>query len=156
MEKLRQIIRENKMSVRPEFYSGRGAILCDLNGDQLEGIYQGVKKEYGDKAASNFVKMVNNIQVMSATTFLQELYNLCGNGWKYIKKKTHASGIAVQKGKNGEYDQSSAAHGIIGIFSAMSENRDETAAIKSYFLSRHGIKQKEVVWHHPESSNYYY
>jgi len=32
MEKLKDIIRNNNMSTRPEYYSGRSAIICDLNG----------------------------------------------------------------------------------------------------------------------------
>ena len=93
MEKLKTIIRNNQMSTRPEYYSGRGAITCDLNGKMLEGIYQGIKKEYGVNAAKNFVKMINNIKVLSATTFLQELYNLFYNKWKYINKKEHAASV---------------------------------------------------------------
>lgn len=143
MEKLKEIIRNNNMSTRPEYYSGRGAIMCDLNGKILEGIYQGILKEFGKNAAKNFVKMVADIKVLSATTFLEELYMLFGNNWKYINKKEHANGISVPKNENGEYDDRSVMSGIFGIFSAMSNNgRDETMAIKNYFLSQHGVKPK--------------
>jgi len=140
MEKLKDIIRNNKMSTRPEFYSGRGAITCDLNGNILEGIYQGIKKEFGDKPAENFVKMVEDIKVLSATTFLEELYVLCSNNWKYRKKRTHAAGVTVPKDKDGNYDL---AGGMFGMMNAMmSSGRDETQSIKSYFLTRHGVKPK--------------
>jgi hypothetical protein len=143
MEKLKEIIRNNRMSARPEFYSGRGAIMCDLNGDILEGIYQGILKEFGKEAAKNFVKMVADIKVLSATTFLEELYMLFGNNWKYRNKKEHANGISVPKNENGEYDQNSMMSGIFGIMAAMSNNgRDETIAIRGYFLNCHGIKPK--------------
>jgi hypothetical protein len=143
MEKLKDIIRNNKMSTRPEFYSGRGAITCDLNGNILEGIYQGIKKEFGDKPAENFVKMVADIKVLSATTFLEELYMLFGNGWKYRKKKQHANGISIPKNENGEYDDRSVMSGMLGMMAAMGNNgRDETPAIKNYFLSKHGVKLK--------------
>ena len=146
MEKLKEIIRNNNMSTRPEYYSGRGAILCDLNGNQLEGIYQGILKGFGKNAAKSFVKMIDDIKVLSATTFLEELYMLCGNQWKYTKKKEHANGISIPKNENGEYDERSAMSGMLGMFAAMSNNgRDETSQIKSYFLMNHGIKPKGKV-----------
>jgi hypothetical protein len=164
IDKLKEIIRNNNMSTRPEFTSGRGAILCDLNGTQLEKIYQGIKKEFGDKPAKNFVKMVDDIKVMACTTFLEELYMLCGNGWKYRKKpKEHqTNGISIPKNKQGEYDDHSMVSGMLGMLAAMSSGgRDETAQIKNYFLSCHGIKPKgDVVYnywgngHHAESNNY--
>ena len=150
MEKLKDIIRNNRMSTRPEYYSGRGAILCDLDGKILEGIYQGIKKEFGVRAAQNFVKMVDDIKVLSATTFLEELYMLCGNGWKYRKKpKEHqANGISIPKNENGEYDDRSMVSGMLGMFAAMGNNgRDETQQIKSYFLMNHGVKPKGKVVH---------
>ena len=157
MEKLKEIIRNNNMSTRPEFYSGRGAITCDLNGKMLEGIYQGILKEFGETAAKNFVKMVADIKVISATTFLEELYMLCGNDWKYKnKRKSHqASGISVPKNENGEYDDKSMFSGMLGIFAAMSNGgRDETPMIKSYFLSQHGVKPKRNV--HGAYEMFYY
>jgi hypothetical protein len=148
MEKLKDIIRNNKMSTRPEYYSGRGAITCDLNGNMLEGIYQGIKKEFGDIPAKNFVKMVADTKVLSATTFLEELYMLFGNDWKYRNKpkSQQANGISIPKNENGEYDDRSAMSGMLGMFAAMGNNgRDETPEIKNYFLSKHGVKLKGKV-----------
>ncbi|RPI84278.1 MAG: hypothetical protein EHM34_03880 [Nitrosopumilales archaeon] len=146
MEKLKDIIRNNKMSTRPEFYSGRGAILCDLTGEILEGIFKGIEKEFGKIAAKNYVKMVHDIKVLSATTFLEELYQLFYNNWKYRKKKKHADGITIPKNAKGEYDERSAVSGMMGIFSAMSNgDRDETRMIKGHFLERHGIKPKRLM-----------
>ena len=144
MEKLKEIIRSCNMSTRPEFTSGRGAILCDLNGTQLEKIYQGILKEFGKKPAENFVKMVDDIEVMSCTTFLEELYMLCGNNWKYTRKpkEQQANGISIPKNEQGEYDDRSMMSGMLGMFAAMSSGRDETPQIKNFFLSCHGIKPK--------------
>lgn len=146
MENLKEIIRNNNMSTRPEFYSGRGAIMCDLNGKILEGIYQGILKEFGEKPAKNFLKMVADIKVLSATTFLEELYLLCGNGWNYKKKRKsrQAPGISIPKNENGEYDEKSAMSGMMGIFAAISNGgRDETIMIRSGFLFNHGIATKK-------------
>ena len=158
MEKLKDIIRNNNMSTRPEFYSGRGAIMCDLNGNMLEGIYQGIKKEFGDFAAKNFVKMVANIKVLSATTFLEELYMLFGNGWKYKNKpkSRQDNGISFPKNENGEYDDRSVMSGMLGMFAAMGNNgRDETQEIKNYFLSNHGVKSKTKIMFNCQSIDGY-
>jgi hypothetical protein len=140
MEKLKDIIRNNQISTSPEYYSGRGATLSDLNDRILEGIHNGIKKEYGADAAKNFVKMVSDIKVLSATTFLQELYDLFYNKWKYTNKKEHAAGVAVGKDENGDYDL---VGGMFGMMEAMmGSGRDDTQMIKTGFLIRHGIKPK--------------
>lgn len=138
METLKQIIGKH-MSTRPEYYSGRGAILCDLNSDILQGIYLGIKEKFGDEPAENYVKMVEGIKVISATTFLQELYSLFYNKWKYTTKENDECGISVPKDKDGNYD---IMHGMIGMFEAMSNNRDETRSIKGGFLRAHGVAPK--------------
>jgi hypothetical protein len=38
---LSEIIQDAGMSTRPEYYSGRGAITCDLNSDILEKFIKG-------------------------------------------------------------------------------------------------------------------
>lgn len=140
MEKLKEIIRNNRMSTRPEYYSGRGATLSDLNSEILQGIYLGIKKEFGDKAAENYVKMVVGIKVLSATTFLNELYSLYYKDWKYRTKKSDESGIAIQKNENGDYDPT---HGMLSIFGLLSNNdRDDTQQIKGSFCRTHNIKPK--------------
>ena len=94
--------------------------------------------------------MIDDIKVMSATTFLEELYMLFGNDWVYRKKrKEHqANGISIPKNDQGEYDDRSLMSGMLGIFAAMGNNgRDETSEIKSYFLMNHGVKPKGKVVH---------
>ena len=141
MEKLHDIIRNSGMSTRPEYYSGRGATLSDLNSNILQKIYLGIEEHYGKKAAKNYVKMVADIKVLSATTFLQELYMLFNSDWKYTKKKNHASGIDVPKDEDGNYDLDM---GMIGVLTAMMHSgRDDTMSIKAGFLNTHGVKGKE-------------
>jgi hypothetical protein len=144
MEKLKTIIRNNQMCASPEFYSGRGATLSDLNDRILECIHRDIKKEYGVNAAKNFVKMVNDIKILSATTFLQELYDLFSNNWKYTNKKEYAAGVSVPKNEDGEYDM---GMGMFGMMQArMDSGRDDTQMIKTGFLIRHGIKPKRGVY----------
>ena len=143
METLFNIIRNNRMSTRPEYYSGRGATISDLTGEILTGIHEGIEKEYGKDAAKNFVDMVADIKVLSATTFLQELYNLFHNDWKYTKKENHAAGVSVPKNDDGEYDKKSARIGMFGMMSAMMhDGRDDTEIIRGYFIRSHGYKPK--------------
>ena len=141
MEELENILRSNRMSTRPEFYSGRGATLTDLDGQILEGIYQGINLEFGEKAAKGFVSMVSGIKVISATCFLQELYKLFYSNWEYSSDKDEL-GIAVGKNEDGEFDLASGMMGIAD--SIFSDCRDDTQSIKNWFLMGHGVQPKEM------------
>lgn len=141
MENLKNIIRNAGMSTRPEYYSGRGATRSDLDEDILEKIFKGIEAKFGALPAENFVKMIDDIKVLSATTFLQELYNLYYSNWKYTKKKKHSSGVAVGKNADGEYDLASGLIGMMGAMSGMND-RDDTQRIKGWFLRCHGILPK--------------
>src|SRR3989338_10146114 len=82
----RQIAMNAGMSTRPEFYSGRGAIACDLNDKILEKVFQSVQKEYGEEAAKQFAQMVADVPKLSATDFLLTLYRLEVQDWKWSKR----------------------------------------------------------------------
>ncbi len=154
MDKLKDIIRDNRISTCPEYYSGRGATRSDLNAEILQGIYQGILKEFGKDAAKNFVKMVADIKVLSATTFLEELYQLSYCDWKYIEKKRHADGVVVGKNEDGEYDE---LNGMVGVITAMfHDGRDDTESIRGHFVRSHGIKPKGGTRHIDSIGNYYY
>jgi hypothetical protein len=56
-----------------------------------------VSLRFCKSAADNYVKMVADIKEMSATTFLQELYDLFHANWKYKNKKRHASELGSKK-----------------------------------------------------------
>jgi hypothetical protein len=134
-----QIARQAGMSSRPEFYSGRGAILCDLNSEHLSKIHQLIQKGHGDEAAENFVKMVANMKDLAASNFLTCFYFLESRGWEYTGFQSDLSGgIAVAKDREGNYD---VASGMIGMVNALhSLGRDETEAIRGPFLERLGFK----------------
>ncbi len=102
MNKLKDIIRNNGMSTRPEYYSGRGATISDLNDKILFGIHRDLKKEFGDDAASGFVKMVDGIKVLSATAFLNGLYDLFHNNWKYNNHQPEQ--MSIPKNEDGNYN----------------------------------------------------
>jgi len=128
------------MSTRPEYYSGRGATISDLNGEILFGIHRDLKKEFGENAGIGFVKMVSGIKVLSATAFLNGLYELFYNDWKY--KDTQPEGISLPKDEDGNHNE---AIGMISVLEALfSCGRDDTQQIKSHFLRSNGVKGKEI------------
>jgi len=143
MEKLKDILRNNQMSGSPYFYSGRGATLADLNSDILAGIHKGIKKEFGKKAAKNFVKMVAGIKVLSATTFLNELYSLHNHDWEYVEKEQDASGVDFAKNEDGSHNIASGMGTIAVIFG--NNGRDQTGSIRGKFLHDQGIEVSEIM-----------
>lgn len=136
----RQIVGQTRMSARPEFYSGRGAITCDLNDRILEQVYAGVQREHGKEAAQHYAQMVADIPVLSATDFLLSLYRLEGNDWKWDKKLLgREKGVYV----DGKTDQEKMAISLATIGGALGTIRDETTSIRMEFLRRHNIKHSE-------------
>lgn len=79
----REIVYSAGMSDEPEYYSGRGATTSDLDGDILYNIYIQIKEKLGTNQANEFVTMVENLKELSATNFLNALYFLERNNWKY-------------------------------------------------------------------------
>lgn len=136
---------KNRMSSRPEFYSGRGAILTDLNSELLEMIYDGIRREIGEAAAKNFVQMVADIDVLSATLFLNSLYGLEANGWKWKKRsKLSKTSKATDHVDIGPDDGHRFAIGMatIGSWLGGGSERNETPMISSDFLEKHGFSGK--------------
>jgi hypothetical protein len=126
---------QNRMSTRPEFYSGRGATTSDLNSSLLELIYAGVKQEAGDEAAANFVQFVCDFDKLAATTFLNEFYAFCDCGCTYTPRK-HS---AIDELDPGPDNDSRDVVGLGMMMSAMSGmmDRDETESIRNAFLANH-------------------
>ena len=117
----------NQMSARPGYYSGRGATLSDLNSKLLNQIADAIKKEYGDSAHDNYVKMVWAMPSLSATAFLTNLYALERAGWDL--SKAHIA-------NDGNYIESHAeAFGLLAeVLSHSSSSRsDQTESIRNGF-----------------------
>ncbi len=85
IRELVMVSTNNQMSARPGYYSGRGATTSDLNSKFLNQIADAIKKEYGDQAHDNYVKMVWEMPSLSATAFLNNLYGLERAGWDLAK-----------------------------------------------------------------------
>ena len=130
----RMIYKHEIMSGRPEFYSGRGARLSDLNSEILEKFHQAITVEYGTEQAATFVKMVADMESLSATAFLNRLYTLEAYNWQYApRKQEKKEGFDVGPDNGGRL-----ATGLASVASFMSNgDADQTEDIRYMFLSRH-------------------
>jgi len=145
------IVNDANMSSRPGFYSGRGAMLCDLNPRQLEKIWKEININYSEDAGNNFIQMVADIPVLSATDFLVSLYKLANNDFKwenYFTQNEQGQGIAFE-------NYGEAVGTIFSIFGGMS-SRDETQSIKIPFLTNHNYKFKNADRYKYNDGNLYF
>lgn len=126
----REIVYSVGMPDRPEYYSGRGAMSCYLNGDQLYEIHTTIKKEIGTEQAVAFVSMIENLKTLSATNFLNSLYALEAREWVFVP----ASESDIDLGPD---DERRIATGIATIFAATSFSEwDETEDIRASFFQK--------------------
>lgn len=113
------------MSPRPGYYSGRGATISDMESKHLFHIHEKILQSHGTRAAKSFVKMVANLKVMSATSFLNNLIDLYSSDWEN-EEVPEDKGVSVSN--EGE------AIGTLFAGLSRSENRDDTLQIVSSFL----------------------
>ena len=124
-QQLDMFIREwthPSLSSRPEFYSGRGVMECDLNDQQLIQIYKGIRKEYGQKESFAYIEMVKNLPLLTATDFLISLKNLVNSDFE--SEIVNEGGISIPKDENGEYGDSSLVGGFLSFMGAMSRDSE--------------------------------
>ncbi len=136
--KIYDIVSQAGMSTRPEFYSGRGAIRSDLNSDILFKIHHGIGKHFGEPASESFVLLVEAMPELSATAFLNELYLLAGNDFKF-QGIAGFDGFDFAKNEDGTHNL---AQGMASLMSALGNNRNDTESIRAEFLSRFPKKTK--------------
>lgn len=58
------------LSMSSGYYAGRPPSQGDINTQTLEGLYKGLQRDVGETAAVNFVRFVNNLDDMSASSFV--------------------------------------------------------------------------------------
>lgn len=128
---LYKAIHKARMSNSPSYYSGRGATTSDLGYEHLSTIAQAIKENKGDKAQKNFVHMVAQIPVLSATDFLVTLHKLQDNNWEWNQKLLPTTnGVHI--------DSEGSAFGTV--MSMMGGPRgDATVQIRAQFLREHGV-----------------
>lgn len=145
---------EGRMAARPEYYSGRGATISDLNSKLLEGIYQGILKEIGPGAADQFVLMVEDLDRVSATYFLNSLYALEANGWVWVKADAPSKSMDhMDLGRDKEGLE------VVGFATFASwafggSDRDDTFLIRTDFLVARGrspkLSERNYFWPDPD------
>ena len=124
-------LRKIGLSVRPSFYSGRGATTTDLRDEHLEALFQVITKEKGEPAGKDFAQMVADIRILSATDFLLSLAAFQNNGFRWNK--------SLLGEQNGRYAEDFAT-GLGTLMASMGRQGDDTVSIRSMFLRRHDIE----------------
>jgi hypothetical protein len=127
---IREIVQQAGMSDRPAYYSGRGATISDLNSQILQKIHESIVKNIGAEAGKEFIQLVDEIEVMSATGFLQALYSLARNNWKFDPAMVKSNGTDI--------DSEGSAWGTL-LGSMSRGKRDDSDSIKNEFLRKHGV-----------------
>ena len=134
----KKIINSIGRCERPEYYSGRGATTTDLDGDKLFAIYTKIREEIGKKEAEAFVTMIENLEYLSMTNFLNALYALENNQWVYKPVVENDIDIGSDNSTRG-----AVALGVIG--SAILGKPDDTDYIKRSFFSKIGYTARSKV-----------
>jgi len=130
MKHANEIVMAAGMSVRPEYYSGRGATTSDLNERILEKVHALITQEHGADAAKNFVQMVDDIPKLSATDFLLNLFRLEGGDWTWTPER-----LGSERGIYAA-DEGSALGTTLSVMGGMGD-RDDTQYIKGHFIQEH-------------------
>lgn len=145
---MREILENTPcFSSRAAYFSGRGAILSDLNYKILTHIHGKIRESHGDAAAGNFVQMVASMDNCNATDFINNCYSLEGNGFKWTIAKTKKTGFDVDKDEDGNHNLAQGMMTAMHMFMGDS-NRDETPAIRNRFLRENGVKIMEKYGDH--------
>lgn len=126
------------MSTRPEQNSGRGATMSDLGSHHFEMIYDGLKHEFGQKAATKFAQFVYDMEVLSATAFLNAFYGFYESDFEWTPRKHHAmDDVDFPEG-----DKERLAVGLATVGNMFASSRgDATESIRYQFLRNH---EKEI------------
>lgn len=129
---IRRIVTTSGLSDRPEFYSGRGTMLCDLNSNMLYLIYKKLARLAPNKGL-NMAKMTLEMSSLGATEFLENLYSLAANNYDLEKIKLTSDNVSFGSARG----NSMLAIGLASLASSLSSTRiDATPSIKESFLNK--------------------
>lgn len=98
---IKRIIYTSGLSARPEYYSGRGARLSDLNGQMLYSIYNKLTRLDQNKGL-NMAIMTLNMNSLETTNFLEKLYQLVENNYNLEKLQLSDNNYSLGTTKNNE------------------------------------------------------
>ena len=89
------VLNRSGMSSRAAYYSGDGVTTSDLNSDNLVAIFKKLY-EFDYLWAANFIQMVNAMQTLGATEFIESLYALGRNGFVFSEKNLKSSNVSFE------------------------------------------------------------
>ncbi len=125
--------------MRSGFFAGRPPSLGDLNFEILEMTYEGLLQDLGQSEATNFVRMVNGLDDLSASSFIVAFERFWNNGCiDTLVHQEEVDRIALSSRGN-----SLAAEALGAIGSVLSNRTSEdqiraiSFAIKRVFITKH-------------------
>lgn len=132
---IREILTLSGVHPEPSHYSGRPATLSDLNSKILDKIFRDIAENISKEAADNYLQLVDELEYLSATAFLNMIYRLEQNEWKFDYS-------LAQNNSNTSYTSPGTMFGTFGSRLEQSNRgrNDVTIDIKREFLRNHGIK----------------
>jgi hypothetical protein len=127
--------------LRSSYYTGRGVNQGDLNSEFLEMIYQGLKAEVGQEAATNFAKFVHNLKDLTASGFIIAFEQFWYSGCRDTNVSL-SSGVSNQLSGRGDQllGEGFALIGSVlgGGLSSPKEIERESQSVKRWFIFYHG------------------
>jgi len=134
---------DRTLNPRPGYYAGRGPKRGDLNDKHLQQLWAGIKKDFGDEQAAEFVKMVADLKDMSATAFLVSMEHFWAHGLKWTGREQEP-GDGNTMSARGD-DRFTEGMCVIASVLGRQNSSPEQEAFESYnikapFLRRHGVE----------------
>lgn len=132
-----RMLHEVGINPNPGYYSGRGATTSDLDGRKLEALHDLVARHRGEAQAKVLVEVVAGMRCLSASEFIVAVMTLDANGWDA------ADALSGEEGGLRPENESQAMATVAEVLGRAGRGaRDDTYAIRSGFLRRHGVAPK--------------
>lgn len=121
------------------FYAGRGPTESDLDSQILESFYVGIRASEGAEAAINFVRFVNNLEDLSASSFIVAFERFCARGCKEttIAQRTEDRDRITDRGDAGEAQAFAVFASLFGERRSPEQIKILSGRIKYDFIRRH-------------------
>lgn len=135
---------DGRLSSRPSFFAGRGVNRGDLGPKHLKMIYDGVVKHFGDKPGLQFVRLIAELQDLSATAFLTTFNRFWHRGLVYSEHGLQAPGDKYNL--DDLHGEELEAGALFTVLSVMGDHRAglqhdyESESIRNEFLRMVGVE----------------
>ena len=122
------------------FWSGSNPDPCYLDSPRLEMFYLGIKADFGQRAASNFVRFVNKLQNLAPQMFIAAFERFAGSNYTEVSSPQRASDNIQFSSDDRKHAQGQAVVMLaLGGFSRPSEFHitNISRGIKAAFIAAH-------------------